>query len=301
MTFPPVEPNSDAVPSAVPSVSDAVPSAVPTAPDAPVDAPTASDIAPLIETAPSAPDDGGAGADVLDRAMIKRVLEAALFSAGEPLATSDLRRLFDDAVDADAIRSVLEELRHDWHSGSVELTAVATGWRFRVRPEYQRYLDRLNPEKPPKYSRAVMETLAIIAYRQPVTRADIEQIRGVTVSAQTLKALEDRGWIQVLGQLDKPGRPSIFGTTKAFLNDLNLKSESDLPPLEELQAALDMTGLVAVPASVEPSESASSEEQAEEPAGADGEMVADANGGLVETSAIEPTTPPTNGERREEA
>jgi segregation and condensation protein B len=195
----------------------------------------------VIATDEVLPNSHSAEVEALDRAMVKRVLEAALFSAGEPLATSELRRLFDDAVDADIIRNVLDELRHDWHTGSVELTAVATGWRFRVRPEYQRYLDKLNPEKPPKYSRAVMETLAIIAYRQPVTRADIEQIRGVTVSAQTLKALEDRGWIQVLGQLDKPGRPSIFGTTKAFLNDLNLKSEADLPPLEELQAALDMT------------------------------------------------------------
>jgi segregation and condensation protein B len=180
-------------------------------------------------------------ADTLDLPMIKRVLEAALFAAGEPLATSELRQLFDNAIDAETIRRVLDEMRQDWHSGSVELTAVASGWRFRVRPEYQRYLDRLNPEKPPKYSRAVMETLAIIAYRQPVTRADIEQIRGVTVNAHSLKALEDRGWIQVLGQLDKPGRPSIYGTTKAFLNDLNLRSQAELPPLEELQLALDTT------------------------------------------------------------
>lgn len=254
----------------------------------------------IAQTPVLAPPESG---DVLDFAMIKRVLEAALFSAGEPLATSELRRLFEDTVDADTIRKVLEELRHDWHTGSIELTAVATGWRFRVRPEYQRYLDRLNPEKPPKYSRAVMETLAIIAYRQPVTRADIEQIRGVTVNAQTLKALEDRGWIQVLGQLDKPGRPAIFGITKAFLNDLNLKSEADLPPLEELQAALDMTGTGALTVNAEaqgeersapaPSPEPSTPSERTDPSLREGgEVATDASAGLGEGNTLPPHQEP---------
>jgi segregation and condensation protein B len=178
---------------------------------------------------------------VFDVVLAKRILEAALLSSSEPIATSELRQLFDNAVDTDLVRKLLEELRTDWRASSIELTAVATGWRFRVRPEYQKFLDRLNPEKPPKYSRATLETLAIIAYRQPVTRGDIEQIRGVTVSAQTLKALEDRGWIQTLGHLEKPGRPAIFGTTKQFLNDLNLRAVEELPPLEDLQAVIEAT------------------------------------------------------------
>ncbi len=180
----------------------------------------------------------------LDIVLIKRVLEAAILCSTEPIPTSELKRLFDNAVDSDTIRKLLEDLRSEWHDKSVELTAVATGWRFRVRPEYQKYLDRLNPEKPPKYSRAVMETLAIIAYRQPVTRSDIEQIRGVVVSAQTIKSLEERGWIEAIGHLEKPGRPAIFGTTTQFLNDLNLRALEELPPLEELQAAINATELL---------------------------------------------------------
>jgi segregation and condensation protein B len=166
----------------------------------------------------------------------KVVLETALICAQEPLRVNDLRRLFDDDVGADTIRVLLEELRQDWRPRGVELVALASGWRFQSRPEMREYLDRLNPEKPPKYSRAVMETLAIIAYRQPVTRGDIEEIRGVTVSTEVVKKLEDRSWIEVIGHRDVPGRPALYATTKAFLDDLGLRTLDELPPLEDAQA-----------------------------------------------------------------
>ena len=166
----------------------------------------------------------------------KIVLETALICAQEPLRVGDLRRLFADDVGADTIRVLLEQLRQDWQQRGVELVALASGWRFQSRPEMREFLDRLNPEKPPKYSRAVMETLAIIAYRQPVTRGDIEEIRGVTVSTDVVKKLEDRGWIEVIGHRDVPGRPALYATTKAFLDDLGLRSLDELPPLEDAQA-----------------------------------------------------------------
>ncbi|GJG95668.1 SMC-Scp complex subunit ScpB [Cupriavidus pauculus] len=166
----------------------------------------------------------------------KIVLETALICAQEPLRVGDLRRLFADDVGADTIRVLLEELRQDWQQRGVELVALASGWRFQSRPEMREFLDRLNPEKPPKYSRAVMETLAIISYRQPVTRGDIEEIRGVTVSTDVVKKLEDRGWIEVIGHRDVPGRPALYATTKAFLDDLGLRSLDELPPLEDAQA-----------------------------------------------------------------
>ena len=166
----------------------------------------------------------------------KIVLETALICAQEPLRVSDLRRLFADDVGADTVRVLLDELRQDWRQRGVELVALASGWRFQSRPEMREYLDRLNPEKPPKYSRAVMETLAIIAYRQPVTRGDIEEIRGVTVSTEVVKKLEDRGWIEVIGHRDVPGRPALYATTKAFLDDLGLRTLDELPPLEDAQA-----------------------------------------------------------------
>ncbi len=166
----------------------------------------------------------------------KIVLETALICAQEPLRVNDLRRLFDDDVGADTIRVLLDELRQDWRQRGVELVALASGWRFQSRPEMREYLDRLNPEKPPKYSRAVMETLAIIAYRQPVTRGDIEEIRGVTVSTEVIKKLEDRSWIEVIGHRDVPGRPALYATTKAFLDDLGLRTLDELPPLEDAQA-----------------------------------------------------------------
>mgnify|MGYP001604058722 CR=1 FL=1 len=169
-----------------------------------------------------------------DLQEVKRVIEAALLTAGEPLALADLKKLFDEELANDTLRNLLDGLAHDWEGRSVELVNVASGWRFRARPEYHRYLERLNPQKPPRYSRAVMETLAIIAYRQPVTRGDVEDIRGVVVSTNIIKALEARGWIDVVGHREVPGRPELFATTRQFLDDLNLRSLTELPPLEEL-------------------------------------------------------------------
>src|SRR5258706_16258280 len=174
-----------------------------------------------------------------DPLHVKRVLEAALLSSAEPLPIADLRKLFDEEIAADVLRRVLEELRSDWAEKGVELANVASGWRFQVRPEYQRLIDRLNPQKPPRYSRAVLETLAIIAYRQPVTRGDIEDIRGVVVSANIIRALEARGWVEVVGHKEVPGHPELLATTKAFLDDLNLGSLEELPPLEDLGSLVD--------------------------------------------------------------
>jgi len=168
----------------------------------------------------------------------KKVLETALLCAHEPLSINELKKLYvsgDDAVSeitADIIRQMLEELREDWIDKGVEVVSLSTGWRFQSRAEMKVYLDRLNPEKPPKYTRATLETLAIIAYRQPVTRGDIEEIRGVTVSTQTVKLLEDRGWIEAIGHRDVPGRPALFATTRKFLDDLGLTSLDQLPPLK---------------------------------------------------------------------
>ena len=172
---------------------------------------------------------------------MKRVLEAALLSTAEPLTVQQLKRLFGGEVDADNLRKILDELQDEWADRAIELTSVASGWRFRVKPDYQQFLDRISSEKPPRYSRAVLETLAIIAYRQPVTRGDIEDIRGVAVSPPTLKALEERGWIDVVGHRETPGRPALFATTRKFLDDLNLRSLEELPALDELQSALDAT------------------------------------------------------------
>src|SRR6478672_1264761 len=164
----------------------------------------------------------------------KIVLETALICAQEPLKLGDLRKLFADGLSADTVRALLEDLRREWSGRGVELVALASGWRFQSRPAMRTYLDRLHPEKPPKYSRAVLETLAIIAYRQPVTRGDIEEIRGVTVNTQTIKMLEDRGWIDVVGHREVLGRPALLGTTRQFLDDLGLASLGQLPPLEQL-------------------------------------------------------------------
>jgi len=162
----------------------------------------------------------------------KRVLETALICAPAPLPLRELKVLFDDQIGADTLRTLLDELAADWQGRGVELVALASGWRFQSRPEMRVWLDRLHPEKPPHYSRAALETLAIVAYRQPVTRGDIEDIRGVTVSSQIIKQLEDRGWIEAIGYREAPGRPALFATTRQFLDDLGLESLSQLPPLE---------------------------------------------------------------------
>ncbi|HWH84267.1 MAG TPA: SMC-Scp complex subunit ScpB [Burkholderiaceae bacterium] len=161
----------------------------------------------------------------------KRVLETALICASEPLPLREMRVLFDDEIGADTLRTLLDELTHDWDGRGVELVALATGWRLQSRPEMRPFLDRLNPEKPPRYSRAVMETLAIIAYRQPVTRGDIEDIRGVSVATPIIKQLEDRGWVEAIGYRESPGRPALLATTRQFLDDLGLASLEQLPLL----------------------------------------------------------------------
>ena len=170
----------------------------------------------------------------------KRVLEAVLLSAREPLSLADLKKVFADQISAEVLRALLDDLRAEWGGRSVELLQVASGWRFRTRAEFMPYLERLNPEKPPRYSRAVLETLAIIAYRQPVTRGDIEDIRGVTVATQVIRVLEERGWVDVVGHRDTPGRPALLATTRKFLDDLGLRSLSELPALEQITSTLDL-------------------------------------------------------------
>ena len=170
----------------------------------------------------------------------KIVLETALLVANEPMPLAELKKLFDQEFDDDTWRTLLDDLRRDWAGRGVELVQLATGWRFQTRPEYQGFLDRLKNERPPRYSRAALETLAIIAYRQPVSRGDIEDIRGVAVSPNVLKTLEARGWIDVVGHRDAPGRPALYATTRKFLDDLGLRSLSELPPLTEIERVMDL-------------------------------------------------------------
>ena len=193
---------------------------------------------------------------------VKSILETALLASQAPLTIADLRRMFDDEVSVETVRHLLDELREDWKEKGAELVNIATGWRFQTRPAFQRYIDRIAPEKPPRYSRAVLETLAIIAYRQPVTRGDIEDIRGVTVSTHIVKTLEARGWIDVVGHREVPGRPALYATTKTFLDDLGLRSLQELPPLEEIAKSLELAQTQAAPAQ-EASEPAASESEAQ--------------------------------------
>jgi len=175
-------------------------------------------------------------------ANVKRVLEVALFASAMPLPVGVLRQLFEQDPGSDIVRRLLDELRADWEAAGrgLELAQTASGWRFQTRIEYQPYLDRLKNERPPRYSRAVMETLAIIAYRQPVTRGGIEEIRGVTVSPNVLKTLESRGWIDVVGYRDTPGRPALFATTRRFLDDMGLRSLTELPALPEIERMMEL-------------------------------------------------------------
>jgi len=175
----------------------------------------------------------------MNTADAKRILETALICASQPLSMGDMRILFADQLGSDTLRSLLESLQLDWTQRGVELVQVASGWRFQSRPELREYLDRLHPEKPPKYSRAAMETLAIIAYRQPVTRGDMEDIRGVTINSLVIKQLEDRGWVEVIGHRETVGRPALFATTRQFLDDLGLASLDQLPTLDNPGAALE--------------------------------------------------------------
>lgn len=168
----------------------------------------------------------------MNTADAKRVLETALICSQQPLPVRELRVLFNDELGADTIKDLLGQLQQEWTQRGVELACVASGWRFQSRPEMREYLDRLHPEKPPKYSRATLETLAIIAYRQPVTRGDMEDIRGVTINSQILKQLEDRGWVEVIGHREAVGRPALYATTRQFLDDLGLESLDQLPELD---------------------------------------------------------------------
>jgi segregation and condensation protein B len=179
----------------------------------------------------------------MNTSLAKRVLETALICAQQPMPLRDMGVLFDGALGADTLKGLLEELQQEWAQRGVELVCVASGWRFQSRPEMREYLDRLHPEKPPRYTRATLETLAIIAYRQPVTRGDMEDIRGVTINSLIIKQLEDRGWIEVVGHREAPGRPALYATTRQFLDDLGLASIDQLPLMEASQpqdSVLDM-------------------------------------------------------------
>lgn len=177
--------------------------------------------------------------DSLSPAKTRQILEAALLTAQEPLPVSELRKLFNNELSAAVLANLLEEVREQWRDSGIELVTVASGWRFQTKAEMQPYLERLTPQKAPRYSRAILETLAIIAYRQPVTRGDIEEIRGVGVSSAILKTLVARGWIEAVGHRNVPGKPELFATTAHFLDDLNLRSIEELPPLEEMKSLLE--------------------------------------------------------------
>ena len=201
----------------------------------------------------------------------KRILEAALLAAQEPLGPTELKRLFDGELGVDAIRKLLAEVAQDWQGRAVELVSLSSGWRFQTRAELQPYLDKLFPEKAPRYSRAVMETLAIIAYRQPVTRGDIEDVRGVVVSTQIIQALETRGWIDVVGHRETPGRPALYATTSQFLDDLGLRSLEELPPLEEIAKTLQLEVVPTAEPQAEAEAAVREEEPQQQPAtGTDG-------------------------------
>jgi segregation and condensation protein B len=188
----------------------------------------------------------------------KQLIEAAIFASTEPVSVQELKRIFGNDIGIDVIRKLVEELREDWNGRSLELVSVATGWRFQTSANFRPFIDKLQPEKQPRYSRAVMETLAIIAYRQPVTRGDVEDIRGVVVTTQIIQTLEARGWIDVVGHRDTPGQPALYATTKTFLDDLGLRSLQELPPLEEIARTLQLEPATSQPAANEPAAPAAS-------------------------------------------
>jgi len=208
----------------------------------------------------------------MNTADAKRVLETALICSQQPLQVRDMRTLFNDELGADTIKQLLLDLQQEWALRGVELVCVATGWRFQSRPEMREYLDRLHPEKPPRYTRATLETLAIIAYRQPVTRGDMEDIRGVTINSMLLKQLEDRGWIEVIGHREAPGRPALYATTKHFLDDLGLESLDQLPLMEAPAQQAEMLDMLAAAQEPLPIDvpAAGSAVGAENPSSADG-------------------------------
>jgi segregation and condensation protein B len=198
----------------------------------------------------------------------KRILEAALLASPDPVDITALKKLFGGEVGSETIRNLLGEIQEEWKERGVELVNVASGWRFQTRAEMRDYLGRISPDKPPRYSRAVMETLAIIAYRQPVTRGDVEDIRGVTVTTQIIQSLEARGWIDAVGHRETPGRPALYATTRKFLDDLGLRSLQELPPLEEIAKTLETVPPVAPSEPIAEAEQRSSEP--EQATGTDG-------------------------------
>src|SRR3954469_23669466 len=204
-------------------------------------------------------------------ADVKRILEAALLASPEPLALPELKRLLDGEIGTDTLRNLLAELAQEWQGRSVELVNVASGWRFQTTAEFQPYIERLNPQKPPRYSRAVMETLAIISYRQPVTGGDIKDIRGVGVSTQIIQTLEARGWIDTVGHRETPGRPALYATTRQFLDARGLRSLEELPPLEEIAQTLSLEPVPTAEAGTRPANSeAAAEPEAEAATGTEG-------------------------------
>jgi segregation and condensation protein B len=220
---------------------------------------------------------------------LKRILEAALLAADVPLSLREMKRMFEQELSEDMLRRALDELKADWDSKATELVQVAEGWRFQTRPEMQSYLARMRNEKPPRYSRAVLETLAIIAYRQPVTRGDVEDIRGVSVNAQIVKTLEERGWIETVGHRDVPGRPALLATTPRFLSDLGLRSLQELPPLEELGNLLAPDTAVTPEELEEVREEFAAEEVTESEAETQVEAAHDENPSMEEATAEEPS------------
>ena len=221
----------------------------------------------------------------MNTAQAKRVLETALMCSQQTLQVRDMRELFNDMLGPDSIKLLLEELRQDWAQRGMELVQVASGWRFQSRPEMREFLDRLHPEKPPRYTRATMETLAIIAYRQPVTRGDMEDIRGVTINAGIIKQLEDRGWVEVIGHREAPGRPALFATTRQFLDDLGIASLDQLPLIDAQgrveDSLVSLMPLQALPAGEDPLD-------LQVPSG-----TAVAQDDLLLEGSPEPSTPPT--------
>jgi segregation and condensation protein B len=195
---------------------------------------------PVEQSLPS--EQNTAVAEAIDTALILRIFEASLMTSQEPLSATQLKRMVEVPLETRQVEELMQKLADKYADSGIELNRVASGWRFRARPELQLHLDKLDPQKPPRYSRAVLETLAIIAYRQPVTRGDIEEIRGVQVASQIIKTLEARGWVEVVGVRDVPGRPELLGTTARLLDDLGLRSLAELPPLQELSGLLEPAG-----------------------------------------------------------
>jgi len=203
---------------------------------------------PVEQSLPS--EQNTAVAEAIDTALILRIFEASLMTSQEPLNATQLKRMVEVPLETRQVEELMQKLADKYADSGIELNRVASGWRFRARPELQLHLDKLDPQKPPRYSRAVLETLAIIAYRQPVTRGDIEDIRGVAVSSQVLKTLEARGWIESIGTRDTPGKPALYATTSQFMDDLNLRSLAELPALEEMGNLLE-AGIIDEPAQEE--------------------------------------------------